>query len=78
MKVILGGGRRGFINTTMQDNEGRSGLRTDGRNLIDEWLEERNKDGDAKFIWHKKQLEEIDIDKTDYILGLFEHDHCKN
>lgn len=74
-KVILGGGRRGFLNTTMRDDEGTVGLRTDGRNLIDEWQEERNKEGNAKYIWHKQQLDEIDVDKTDYLLGLFQNDH---
>lgn len=76
LKVILGGGRRNFINTTVLDDEGSPGLRTDGRNLIDEWLEERNKIGDAKYVWHKQQLNEIDFNKTDYLMGLFENDHC--
>lgn len=60
----------------MLDDEGRAGRRTDGRNLIDEWLEERNKVGSAQYIWHKQQLDELDIQNTDYLLGLFENDHC--
>jgi alkaline phosphatase len=76
LKVILGGGRRGFINSTVLDDEGRPGLRTDGRNLIDEWLSERRKSGEAKYVWHKQQLDEIDVKKTDYLMGLFESDHC--
>jgi len=75
-KVILGGGRREFLRTTEMDDEGRPGLRTDGRNLIDEWQEARSKNGKAEFLWHKQQLREIDFDKTDYLLGLFENDHC--
>ncbi|KAG5683693.1 hypothetical protein PVAND_012959 [Polypedilum vanderplanki] len=74
-KVILGGGTRHFLNTTMQNEEGRAGERTDGRNLIDEWLQERNKIGKAKYFWHKQQLDELNVDDTDYLLGLFEHDH---
>jgi alkaline phosphatase len=74
-KVILGGGRRQFLNTTMQDEEEVFGQRTDGKNLINEWLNERNKLGKAEYIWNKKQLEELDISKTDYLLGLFESHH---
>lgn len=76
LKVILGGGRKVFINTTARDDEGRPGLRTDGRNLIDEWLREKQNRGVAKYIWYKQQLQEIDIAQTDYLLGLFESDHC--
>lgn len=75
-KVILGGGRRQFINTTEVDEENQPGARTDGKNLINEWLEERNKIGNAEFIWHKQQLDELNYDSTDYLLGLFEPDHC--
>lgn len=74
-KVILGGGRRQFLNTTMEDDEGEYGSRTDGKNLINEWLSERNKVGKAEYIWNKQQLEELDISKIDYLLGLFESDH---
>lgn len=72
----MGGGTRHMLNNTMQNDEGRFGERTDGRNLIEEWLEERNKEGKAVYISHKQQLDELDVDKTDFLLGLFEHDHC--
>lgn len=75
-KVILGGGRCNFITTNEIDDEGELGLRTDGRNLIDEWLKERGKEGTAKYIWHKQQLDEVDVNSTDYLLGLFENSHC--
>lgn len=77
MKVILGCGRSMFVNTTMRDSENVAGLRTDGRNLIDEWINERSQQGDAKFIWHNQQLDEINVDETDYLLGLFEPDQCR-
>lgn len=76
LKVVLGGGRGHFTNTTELDEEGRPGHRTDGRNLIDEWMTEKSKKGKADFIWHNQQLKEIDPGKTDYLLGLFERDHC--
>ncbi|CAO1396413.1 unnamed protein product [Diamesa tonsa] len=75
-KVILGGGRREFINTTVFDEEGLPGKRSDGRNLIHEWKEDRSKKGSARYIWNKSQLDAIDIEKTDYLFGLFENDHC--
>ena len=75
-RVILGGGRREFINTTVTDEEGLPGKRSDGRNLIHEWKEARSKKGKARYIWNKHQLNDIDIEKTDYLLGLFENDHC--
>ncbi|KAG5667737.1 hypothetical protein PVAND_015707 [Polypedilum vanderplanki] len=75
-KVILGCGRREFLNTTERDEENGAGRRTDGRNLINEWLEERNKVGNAQYVWHKQQLDEVDVQSTDYLLGLFENDHC--
>ena len=72
----MGGGRRQFIDATMADDEGVAGSRTDGRNLIEEWITERNKNATAEYIWHKQQLDEIDVQKTDYLMGLFENDHC--
>lgn len=60
----------------MRDDENVVGVRTDGRNLINEWLEERNKEGNAQYVWHKQQLDEINVNETDYLLGLFESDHC--
>ena len=76
LKVVFGGGRKNFIPTTEVDEEGRPGLRTDGRNLIDEWMKQTSTKGNAKYIWHKQQLDELDIEGSDYLLGLFESDHC--
>ena len=75
-KVILGGGRREFINSTVMDEEGSPGKRSDGRNLIHEWKKSRSKKGNPRYIWNKSQLNAIDVEKTDYLLGLFENEHC--
>lgn len=75
-KVILGCGRREFLNTTVRDEENGAGRRTDGRNLIDEWVEARGRNARARYVWHKQQLDETDTKKTDFLLGLFENDHC--
>ncbi|CAO1408222.1 unnamed protein product [Diamesa hyperborea] len=74
-KVILGGGRE-FINSTVNDEEGIPGRRSDGKNLIDEWKTERSKLGNASYVWNKQQLNDIDFETTDYLFGLFENDHC--
>lgn len=44
LKVIFGGGRKNFHNSTTFDEEGNPGSRSDGRNLIQEWLH-RGKEG---------------------------------
>lgn len=76
LKVILGGGRQNFITTISTDDEGTNGLRQDGRNLINEWTTNRSKSGSAKYVWNKAQLDAINPSTTDYLLGLFEADHC--
>lgn len=55
LRVILGGGRRSFINSTTVDEENFHGYRNDGKNLIDEWLNNNNKDGTDKttYVWNK-------------------------
>lgn len=75
-KVILGCGRREFLNITERDEENGFGRRTDGRNLINEWLEEKNRNSRGRYVWHKQQLDETDVENTDYLLGLFENTHC--
>lgn len=75
-KVVLAGGRSKLLSVNHTDDEGIKGQRTDGRNLIDEWIDDRSKSGKTQFIWNNQQLHEIDYDKTDYLLGLFESDHC--
>jgi alkaline phosphatase len=77
LKVIFGGGRAGFRNRTMVDEEGHNGFRTDGRDLINEWKQERNKMGKASYIFDRNGLRNLDIENTDYVMGLFEHDHMK-
>lgn len=77
LKVIMGGGRRNFLDSSMRDEEGISGQRADGRNLIKEWLEDkRQQKVNASYVWSRKGLESLDLDKTDYILGLFSSSHC--
>lgn len=54
LRVVLGGGRREFLNKTLVDEEGGKGKRTDGRNLIEEWLGSKKLDTDQKrYVWNK-------------------------
>lgn len=51
LRVIMGGGRQQFRATEHVDEEGRAGLRRDGRDLIAEWksLKQNEK---AAYIWN--------------------------
>lgn len=76
IKVILGGGRQNFYNKTeigpeYEDDEGH---RTDGRNLIQEWLVDKPS---ARYVWNKTEFDAIDEDNTDFLLGLFEDSHMR-
>jgi alkaline phosphatase len=75
--VILGGGRREFYNSTELDVENSRGYRGDGRNLVEEWKEVHAEMGKAEYIWNRQQLKDLDIENTDYVLGLFEADHMR-
>lgn len=72
LKVILGGGRRMFINQTTIDEEGKPGRRSDGRNLINEW---QNRTGRRQYVWNRNGLLNVDAKKTDYLLGLVDSDN---
>ena len=83
LEVALGGGRKYFLPTTQADPEdaAQTGVRRDGRDLTAEWLA---RPGSA-FVWNRKQLEAIDVTKTDHLLALFssgymafEHDREKD
>ncbi|CAH0563811.1 unnamed protein product [Brassicogethes aeneus] len=75
LNVILGGGRAQFLPNETIDEEGVNGNRTDGVNLIQQWLGDKVMVGDkAQYVWNKQQLQGI-VPDTDYVLGLFSDDH---
>ncbi|KNC27332.1 hypothetical protein FF38_07241 [Lucilia cuprina] len=77
LKVIMGGGRRNFIGVNARDEEGIPGERADDRNLIEEWLEDkRQQNVNASYVWSRKGLNKLNLEKTDYLLGLFSSSHC--
>ncbi|XP_076133740.1 intestinal-type alkaline phosphatase [Alosa pseudoharengus] len=71
INVILGGGRTYMLPQETPDPEYPSlnGSRLDKTNLIDEWLKNKQK---ARYVWNKSQLDAVDEEETDYLIGLFE------
>ncbi|XP_049865258.1 membrane-bound alkaline phosphatase-like isoform X1 [Pectinophora gossypiella] len=75
-KVILGGGRREFIPNTFTDEEGRTGHREDGRNLIEEWKNYKTSRGVSnEYVWNRSQLMSLRNSPPEYLLGLFKSSH---
>ncbi|XP_053679673.1 membrane-bound alkaline phosphatase-like [Anopheles nili] len=79
LRVILGGGRREFMDRDIhQDYEytDRRGYRSDGRNLINEWLKNGPVGENRTFVWKRSDLMAVDPHRTDRLLGMFEQSHC--
>lgn len=77
LRVIMGGGRRNFIDQQDFDEEGIEGRRSDGRNLTKEWLADKFEQGaSAAYVWNKQGLQNVNLDETEYLLGLFSSSHC--
>ncbi|XP_013183850.2 membrane-bound alkaline phosphatase [Amyelois transitella] len=75
-KVILGGGRREFIPESMIDEEGTPGRRTDGRNLINDWQQDKiDRKLSHAYVWNAEQLRSQFESPPEYLLGLFEGTH---
>lgn len=74
--VLLGGGRSKFLTRETPDPEyaGRTGDRTDGRNLTEEWTA---KSPDHTFVFDKAGFEAADFTTGVKVLGLFEPSHMQ-
>lgn len=71
-QVLLGGGRRHWLPKVAHDPEltKEEGRRLDGRNLIDDWVRDKKKRSmKAQYVWNKGQLDQIDPNQVDYLLG---------
>ncbi|CAH1373798.1 unnamed protein product [Tenebrio molitor] len=78
INVLLGGGRRHWLPKVAHDPEQtkEEGRRLDGRNLIDDWARDKKKRGlKAEYVWNKGQLDKINPNQVDYLLGLFSYSH---
>ncbi|XP_075386265.1 intestinal-type alkaline phosphatase-like [Tenrec ecaudatus] len=70
--VILGGGRKYMFPRGTPDPEypSQGGVRLDGRNLVQEWL---NKHQGARYVWNRTALLQASQDPSvTHIMGLFE------
>lgn len=74
--VVMGGGRRHFIPEATTDSEGKTGKRTDGRDLTSEWLE-RYSDQAAFYVEDQNSFAGLDLANTDKLLGLFNSSHME-
>ena len=75
IEVALGGGRGHFLPVGEPDPEypDQAGFRTDGRNLVTEWLA-----GDGRaYAWNLPQLEALHAAPAQQVLGLFEPSHMQ-
>ncbi|XP_076467806.1 alkaline phosphatase, tissue-nonspecific isozyme-like [Babylonia areolata] len=81
IKVIMGGGRRTFLpnDTAHPDTlktDARRGRR-DKKNLIEVWQNSKPANTQAHYVWNVQQLDSVDVDSTDYLLGLFNPSHME-
>nr|CAD7609745.1 unnamed protein product [Timema genevievae] len=77
-QVVLGGGRRAFRPNTVKDEEGKRGVRIDGADLVDEWKRDKLRRGASNsYVWDRDGLLGVNTDTTEYLLGLFDHNHMQ-
>lgn len=72
LDVIMGGGRTRFLPKEIRDESDKKGKRSDGLNLIQEWLDLQ--DGKGQYIWNRTSLLALD-NSTQKLLGLFSNTH---
>ena len=76
LDVIMGGGRAAFLPRETRDPEfaDKTGLRTDRRNLIEDW---RKANPGGLYVWNKAQLAAYDPTARRRLLALFQPDHMQ-
>ena len=72
--VVMGGGRRHFIPNSLTDEEGKTGKRTDGVNLIDSW---KSKYAMGNYVYDQAGFDALSADTTTKVLGLFNSSHME-
>lgn len=75
-EVAMGGGRQHFLPAEMADveDEGKTGNRTDKRNLAEEWTKKSN---NHIVVYDKAGFDKIDVKSGAKVLGLFERSHME-
>nr|UYX71625.1 membrane-bound alkaline phosphatase [Culex quinquefasciatus] len=76
LKVVMGGGRREFLSSTLDPETGKKGKRKDKRDLIQEWLDQEVQGENRTYVWNRDDLLQVDPQRTTRLLGLFEPTHC--
>lgn len=76
LDVALGGGRAYFLPVSASDpeDEGKTGRRTDDRDLTAEWTAKGN---NHLYVWNLADFEKIDAATNPKVLGLFEMSHME-
>ncbi|XP_049875109.1 alkaline phosphatase [Pectinophora gossypiella] len=82
LQVIMGGGRQGLVsNATGTESDPLNAwgcLRQDGRNLIEDYkTDKRNRGLNSSVVSNNKELQDLDIENTDYLLGIFANGHLR-
>uniref|UniRef100_A0A8C5J7S9 Alkaline phosphatase n=1 Tax=Junco hyemalis TaxID=40217 RepID=A0A8C5J7S9_JUNHY len=78
INVILGGGRKYMTPAGTPDPEypadsSQNGIREDGNNLIDMWLQARPVRDGARYVWNRTEMLAAAADpNVNYLMGLFE------
>ncbi|MDT8854691.1 alkaline phosphatase [Paracoccaceae bacterium Fryx2] len=70
--IAMGGGRAHFLPTDITDAEGKTGKRTDGRNLVDEATA-----AGAQVVFGQDDFAALTMGNNAPVLGLFEASHMK-
>ncbi|XP_041480447.1 alkaline phosphatase-like [Lytechinus variegatus] len=78
MNVIMGGGRRELTPRNVEDPEydGDYGQRRDGRNLIEDWLKDKDSMR-SHYVWNLGDFNRVNPETTDHLIGLFQPSHMK-
>lgn len=76
LEVVLAGGREFLTPVGAADPEypQRAGRRTDGRNLIQEWVSAQPQ---SQYVWNRDEFLKVDPARTHHLLGLFEPSHMR-
>ncbi|XP_075976859.1 alkaline phosphatase 12 [Anticarsia gemmatalis] len=82
LQVIMGGGMQGLVtnSTAAADDpfDYWGCLRQDGRNLVRTYKEDKTNRGfKPSVVTNNKELGELDVENTDYLLGVFANGHLK-
>ncbi|XP_064096246.1 alkaline phosphatase-like isoform X2 [Macrobrachium nipponense] len=75
IKVVMGGGRQ-EMGAPKRDNIEDNCKRTDGRNLVRDWISHKEENGKSyAYVTTTRELRSVDTSRTEYILGLFDEIH---